>query len=57
MASGAGEKRPSHALEPELITDPQAKAEAEAANGLRQYDAGIQAVQAALGDHSSSGRP
>ena len=48
MASGAGEKRPSHALEPELITDPQVKAEAEAANGLRQYDAGIQAVQAAL---------
>jgi Fic family protein len=42
------ERRDSRALEPELISDPQKKAEAEARNGLRQYDAGIQSVQAAL---------
>jgi len=42
------EKRDSRALEPELIKDPQARAEAEARNGLRQYDAGIQAIQTAL---------
>lgn len=41
-------KRDSRALEPELIADPQARAEAEARNGLKQYDAGIQAIQAAL---------
>src|SRR5690349_1859173 len=41
-------KRDSKALEPTLISDPQARAEAEARNGLRQYDAGIQAVQVAL---------
>jgi len=42
------ERRDSRALEPNLISDPQQKAEAEARNGLRQYDAGIQAVQSAL---------
>jgi Fic family protein len=42
------ERRESKALEPDLISDPQAKAEAEARNGLRQYDAGIKAVQTAL---------
>src|ERR1700743_3856336 len=42
------ETRHSHALEPELITDPQKKAEAEAANGLRQYDYAIKAVYDAL---------
>jgi Fic family protein len=41
-------KRDSRALEPELIADPQQRAEAEARNGLRQYDFGIQAVQTAL---------
>lgn len=41
-------RRDSRALEPELIANPQKKAEAEARNGLRQYDAGIQAIQAAL---------
>jgi Fic family protein len=43
-----GERRDSRALEPNLISDPQRKAEAEARNGLRQYDVGIQAVQNAL---------
>ncbi len=42
------ERRDSQALEPELISDPHKKAEAEARNGLRQYDAGIQSVQVAL---------
>lgn len=41
-------RRDSRALEPQLITDPQAKAVAEARNGFRQYDAAICAVQAAL---------
>jgi len=42
------DKRDSKALEPELIADPQKKAEAEARNGLRQYDAGIRTIQVAL---------
>lgn len=42
------ERRDSKALEPELIKDPQARAEAEARNGLRQYDAGIQTIHTAL---------
>jgi Fic family protein len=42
------EKRDSRALEPQLITDPQARAAAEARNVLRQYDAGIAAIQRAL---------
>lgn len=48
------ERRDSKALEPDLIKDPQAqaqaqaRAEAEARNGLRQYDAGIKTIQAAL---------
>lgn len=41
-------QRHSKALEVELISDPQAKAEAEARNGLRQFDYGIQAVHQAL---------
>ncbi len=42
------EQRHSRALEPELITDPVLKAEAEAANGLRQYDFAEQTVLQAL---------
>jgi Fic family protein len=42
------ERRDSRALEPELITDPQQKAAAEARNGFRQYDAAIGAIQSAL---------
>ena len=46
--SGASDRRDSRALEPELISDPIKRAEAEAANGLRQYDAGIAFAQTAL---------
>jgi Fic/DOC family len=46
--SSENERRDSRAFEPELITDPEERAEAEARNGLRQYDLGIQAVQTAL---------
>src|SRR4051794_32737587 len=48
MASAEREERHSRALEPELITDPLAKAEAEALNGLRQYDYAVQVIQEAL---------
>jgi len=48
VSTGEGERRDSRALEPDLIRDPQARAEAEALNGLRQYDAGIAAIQDAL---------
>lgn len=41
-------QRHSRADEAELITDPIKKAEAEALNGLRQYDAGIATIQVAL---------
>jgi Fic family protein len=40
--------RHSRALEPELIADPVAKAEAEARNGLRQYDLGEQIIHEAI---------
>ncbi len=46
--SEASDRRDSRALEPELISDPIKRAEAEAANGLRQYDAGIAFAQTAL---------
>jgi Fic family protein len=46
--SAGNDKRDSKALEPELISDPTQKAEAEARNGLRQYDVGIKAIQTAL---------
>jgi Fic family protein len=48
MSSEPREARHSRALEPELITDPTLKAEAEAANGLRQYDYAVQSVYEAL---------
>lgn len=48
MTGGERDRRDSRALEPELITDPQAKAAAEARNGFRQYDAAVSAVQAAI---------
>jgi Fic family protein len=51
------ERRDSRALEPELITDPQAKAAAEARNGFRQYDAAIGAIQSALERGSFKLRP
>ena len=48
MTSEKIEKRDSRALEPQLITDPLARAEAKARNVLRQYDAGIASIQSAL---------
>ncbi|WP_262272291.1 Fic family protein [Microvirga yunnanensis] len=57
MSNTESEKRDSKALEPELIKDPKLKAEAEALNGLRQYDAGIAAIQAALDRGSFKLRP
>jgi len=48
MASEKREARESRAAEPELITDPQLKAEAEAANGLRQYDYAVKSVYEVL---------
>jgi hypothetical protein len=48
MASQKREARESRAAEPELITDPQLKAEAEAANGLRQYDFAVKSVYEVL---------
>lgn len=48
MSSENDERRHSHALEPELIKDPQERAEAEARNGLRQYDLGIEAAKTSL---------
>ncbi len=57
MAREPIEKRDSRALEPQLITDPQARAEAEARNVLRQYDGGIAAIQSALERRSFKLRP
>lgn len=57
MTLPTNEKRDSKALEPELIADPQARAEAEARNGLRQYDAGIQSIQTALERQTFKLRP
>jgi Fic family protein len=57
MTSEKIEKRDSHALEPQLITDPQARAEAEARNVLRQYDAGIGAIKNTLERGSFKLRP
>jgi Fic family protein len=48
MSGEERKKRDSRALEPDLIADPLARAEAEARNGLRQYDAGVNAVRDAL---------
>ncbi|WP_375459348.1 Fic family protein [uncultured Enterovirga sp.] len=44
MTDPVREERHSQALEPEIITDPHAKAEAEGRNGLRQYDLAVQFV-------------
>jgi Fic family protein len=57
MSDGAGERRDSRALDPELITDPLKRAEAEAANGLRQFDAGKGAAQEAIDRQAFKLRP
>ena len=51
------ERRDSRALEPVIISNPEALAEAEARNGLRQYDFGIEMVQHALERHPFRLRP
>ena len=43
----ADDRRHSKALEPEIIADLVRKAEAEARNGLRQYDLSIEMVHQA----------
>jgi Fic family protein len=48
MPSEERKTRHSRALEPDLISDPQLKAEAEAANALRQYDLAEKSVYQAL---------
>lgn len=57
MTGDGRERRDSRALEPELITDPQEKASAEARNGFRQYDAAIGAIHTALERGSFKLRP
>lgn len=57
MTSEKIEKRDSRALEPQLIVDPLARAEAEARNVLRQYDAGMATIQTALERGSFKLRP
>jgi Fic family protein len=49
------ERRHSVALEADLIKDPVKRAEAEAANGLRQFDAGKNYAQAALDRQTGDG--
>ena len=57
MTGDERDRRDSRALEPELITDPQAKAAAEARNGFRQYDAAVGAIHTALDRGSFKLRP
>src|SRR6266436_4832213 len=57
MTGDERERRDSRALEPQLITDPQEKAAAEARNGFRQYDAAISAIHTALERGSFKLRP
>lgn len=57
MTSDERDRRDSRALEPELITDPQEKAAAEARNGFRQYDAAVATIQTALERGSFKLRP
>ncbi len=57
MTSGENDRRDSRALEPQLISDPQEKAAAEARNGFRQYDAAISAIHTALDRGSFKLRP
>lgn len=48
MMTDDNERRHSRALEPALISDENEKAEAEARNGLLQYDLGMQFVRTAI---------
>jgi Fic family protein len=51
------DQRHSRAADPDLIQDPLQKAKTEAANGLRQYDAGLAVIQTALERGSFKLRP
>jgi Fic family protein len=53
--TAAAERRDSVAREPELLTDPVKRAEAEAANGLRQFDLGNAAAHEAIERQNSHG--
>jgi Fic family protein len=57
MSDESAERRDSHALEPEIVKDPQERAKAEAKNGLRQYDAGVAAARQAIERGSFRLRP
>jgi len=57
MPESESERRNSRALEAPLIADPRARAAAEARNGLRQYDTGIKAIEAAFERGSFKLRP
>jgi Fic family protein len=57
MTGDERDRRDSRALEPELISDPLARAAAETRNGLRQYDAAIATIQSALDRGSFRLRP
>jgi Fic family protein len=54
-SNASGDRRHSVAFEPDLIKDPVKLAEAEAANGLRQFDAGKNAAQEAIDRRESAG--
>jgi len=53
MAKTNGGDRHSAALIPDLISDPTEKARKEAANGLRQFDTAVEAIDAALSPERS----
>ncbi|ABD88936.1 Fic family protein [Rhodopseudomonas palustris] len=57
MTGTERDRRDSRALEPELISDPQARAAAETRNGFRQYDAAIGVIHTALERGSFRLRP
>jgi Fic family protein len=57
MTGEERDRRDSRALEPELLSDPQAKAVAETRNGFRQYDAAITTIQSAIERGSFKLRP
>jgi Fic family protein len=48
VGDSRGRQRHSRAQTADLITDPQRRAEAEARNGLRQYDYGVRTIQEVL---------
>lgn len=57
MSDGSGERRDSRAHDPKLIVDQLERAEREAANGLRQFDAGKGAAQEAIDRQAFNLRP